>query len=127
MPVAGADSDAEALERIGAAYPGREVVGVPGGVIAFGGGGPHCITQQVPAARHVTAVPPWLDWGRRLAAIAREGLTWSREPFDRDRYERVAAVADELLAGQAGPAAGRPTRSSRPARAIRRRRSTSAP
>ena len=52
----------------------------------------------------MTAVPPWLDWGRRLAAIAREGLTWSQEPFDRDRYERVAAVADELLAGQAGPA-----------------------
>jgi ADP-ribose pyrophosphatase YjhB (NUDIX family) len=52
----------------------------------------------------VTAVPPWLDWGRRLAAIAREGLTWSQEPFDRDRYERVAAVADELLAEQAGPA-----------------------
>jgi ADP-ribose pyrophosphatase YjhB (NUDIX family) len=52
----------------------------------------------------VTAVPPWLDWGRRLAAIAREGLTWSQEPFDRDRYERVAAVADELLAEHAGPA-----------------------
>jgi agmatine deiminase len=49
-PVAGAPTDAEALERLGAAYPGREVVGVPGGVIAFGGGGPHCITQQVPAA-----------------------------------------------------------------------------
>ena len=51
----------------------------------------------------MTPVPPWLDWGRRLAAIAREGLTWSQEPFDRDRYERVAAVADELLAEQAGP------------------------
>jgi agmatine deiminase len=51
VPVAGVPSDAEALERIGAAYPEREVVGVPGGVIAFGGGGPHCITQQVPAAR----------------------------------------------------------------------------
>jgi agmatine deiminase len=50
VPVAGVPSDAEALERIGAAYPDREVVGVPGGVIAFGGGGPHCITQQVPAA-----------------------------------------------------------------------------
>ena len=51
VPVAGAASDAEALERIGAAYPDREVLGVPGGVIAFGGGGPHCITQQVPVAR----------------------------------------------------------------------------
>jgi agmatine deiminase len=50
VPVAGVDSDDEALARIGAAYPGREVVGVPGGLIAFGGGGPHCITQQVPAA-----------------------------------------------------------------------------
>jgi agmatine deiminase len=49
-PVAGVGSDAEALERLAAAYPDREVVGVPGGVIAFGGGGPHCITQQVPAA-----------------------------------------------------------------------------
>jgi agmatine deiminase len=51
VPVAGVASDAEALARIGAAYPDREVVGVPGGVIAFGGGGPHCITQQVPVAR----------------------------------------------------------------------------
>jgi agmatine deiminase len=51
VPVAGLNTDAEALERIGAAYPDREVVGVPGGVIAFGGGGPHCITQQVPVAR----------------------------------------------------------------------------
>jgi agmatine deiminase len=51
VPVAGLTTDAEALERIGAAYRDREVVGVPGGVIAFGGGGPHCITQQVPVAR----------------------------------------------------------------------------
>jgi agmatine deiminase len=48
VPLAGVDTDAEALERIAAAYPGREVVGVPGRVIAYGGGGPHCITQQVP-------------------------------------------------------------------------------
>jgi agmatine deiminase len=49
VPVTGHASDAEALETIGAAYPGREVVGVPGAVLAYGGGGPHCITQQVPA------------------------------------------------------------------------------
>jgi agmatine deiminase len=48
VPVAGADTDEQALEIIAAAYPGREVVSVPGLVLAFGGGGPHCITQQVP-------------------------------------------------------------------------------
>jgi agmatine deiminase len=49
-PVAGVGSDGEALERLAAAWPDREVVGVPGAVLAFGGGGPHCIAQQVPAA-----------------------------------------------------------------------------
>jgi agmatine deiminase len=49
VPVTGADSDADALAIIAAAYPDREVVPVPGAVLAYGGGGPHCITQQVPA------------------------------------------------------------------------------
>jgi agmatine deiminase len=51
VPVVGddADRDADALARIGAAYPGREIVPVPGATLAEGGGGPHCITQQVPA------------------------------------------------------------------------------
>jgi len=49
VPVADQDSDEEALAIIAAEFPGREVVPVPGLVIAFGGGGPHCITQQVPA------------------------------------------------------------------------------
>jgi agmatine deiminase len=49
VPVCGADTDADALARIATSYPGRDVVPVPGAVLAFGGGGPHCITQQVPA------------------------------------------------------------------------------
>jgi agmatine deiminase len=48
VPVAGASTDEPALDLIAAAYPGREVVPVPGLVLAYGGGGPHCITQQVP-------------------------------------------------------------------------------
>jgi agmatine deiminase len=51
VPVAGADTDEQALSVIGAAYPRREVVPVPGLVLAYGGGGPHCITQQVPPHR----------------------------------------------------------------------------
>ncbi|MGO9902997.1 MAG: agmatine/peptidylarginine deiminase [Solirubrobacteraceae bacterium] len=51
VPVSGAETDEQALAVIAAAYPGREVIGVPGLVIAYGGGGPHCITQQVPTRR----------------------------------------------------------------------------
>jgi agmatine deiminase len=47
----GADSDPNALAIIAGAFPAREVVTVPGEVLAYGGGGPHCITQQVPSAR----------------------------------------------------------------------------
>jgi agmatine deiminase len=43
------DMDTEALNRLRALLPGREVVGVPGRTLALGGGGIHCITQQVPA------------------------------------------------------------------------------
>jgi agmatine deiminase len=48
VPVAGAPTDEQALDIIAAVYPGREIVPVPGLVLAYGGGGPHCITQQVP-------------------------------------------------------------------------------
>ncbi|MFE2087354.1 agmatine deiminase family protein [Streptomyces sp. NPDC002596] len=51
VPVAGAPQDLAALEVIAAAYPDREVAGVSAPVIAYGGGGVHCITQQIPVAR----------------------------------------------------------------------------
>jgi len=50
VPVAGTPEEQErALATIAGAYPEREIVGVPGDVLAYGGGGVHCITQQVPA------------------------------------------------------------------------------
>ncbi len=49
VPVTGHPADPDALDTIAAAFPERRVVGVPGEVIAYGGGGPHCITQQIPA------------------------------------------------------------------------------
>ena len=52
VPVGGydPDMDAEALERLGRLLPGREIVGIDGRTLALGGGGIHCITQQVPVA-----------------------------------------------------------------------------
>lgn len=50
VPTAGhRDVDDAALAVLAAAFGDREVVGVPGNVVAYGGGGVHCITQQVPA------------------------------------------------------------------------------
>jgi agmatine deiminase len=52
VPLAGAaspDTDDEALDLLAGALPNREIIGTPGLIIAFGGGGPHCITQQIPA------------------------------------------------------------------------------
>jgi agmatine deiminase len=36
------------LEAIGAAFPGRELVAVPGETLSRAGGGVHCVTQHVP-------------------------------------------------------------------------------
>jgi agmatine deiminase len=49
VPTAPHPADDDMLAIIAAEFPGREVVAVPvGAVLAFGGGGIHCITQQVP-------------------------------------------------------------------------------
>ena len=51
VPTAGHPFDAEALSILESAFPDRDVVGVPGRIVSYGGGGVHCITQQVPALR----------------------------------------------------------------------------
>ncbi len=47
-PLAGTATDEEGLAILRNAWPGREVVGVPGVTLARVGGGVHCVTQQVP-------------------------------------------------------------------------------
>jgi agmatine deiminase len=49
VPTTGDAYDDAALAVVGAAWADRRVVPVPGAVLAHGGGGVHCITQQVPA------------------------------------------------------------------------------
>ncbi len=51
VPTCGHDADEEMIALIGDQYPGRDVFGLDvGAILAFGGGGIHCITQQVPTA-----------------------------------------------------------------------------
>ena len=44
----------DALAQIAAVFGDREVVPVPGRTLNEGGGGPHCITEQVPAGTLVS-------------------------------------------------------------------------
>jgi agmatine deiminase len=53
VPMGGIAQDEIALAQLRDAMPGRELVPVPGVVLHEGGGGPHCITQQVPAGTPV--------------------------------------------------------------------------
>src|SRR5215470_12723502 len=40
----------------------------------------------------------WLAWVRSLQAIAQNGLMFSKDPFDRERYEHVRSIAADILA-----------------------------
>ncbi|MCU0567604.1 MAG: NUDIX hydrolase [Oculatellaceae cyanobacterium Prado106] len=41
--------------------------------------------------------PDWLHWAQRLQAIAQNGLTYSENPFDLDRFRQIRAIAIEML------------------------------
>jgi len=46
--------------------------------------------------------PKWLEWAKKLQAIAQNGLTYSKTVFDTERYESVRRISAEILAEAAG-------------------------
>lgn len=42
----------------------------------------------------------WLHWASELQAIAQAGLTYCKEPFDLQRYQRIQVLAAEMIAYQ---------------------------
>lgn len=48
----------------------------------------------------------WLDWARRVQAIAQSGLAYSPNQYDLERYEALREIAAEMMAaGSAGDVA----------------------
>lgn len=44
----------------------------------------------------------WLHWARKIQAIAQIGLTFSDNPYDRERYAQLRALAEEIFAAHTG-------------------------
>ena len=44
----------------------------------------------------------WLAWARRLQAISQTGLTYAKDPFDKERYEAIREIAAEIMADGVG-------------------------
>jgi ADP-ribose pyrophosphatase YjhB (NUDIX family) len=42
--------------------------------------------------------PNWLTWAKRLAALAQDGLTYSDNEYEIDRYNQVRQIAAEMMA-----------------------------
>ena len=42
-----------------------------------------------------------MKWAKQLQALSQNGLTYARDPFDRERYEQIRHIAAEMLAEKA--------------------------
>ncbi|MDD7401387.1 MAG: NUDIX hydrolase [Eubacteriales bacterium] len=43
---------------------------------------------------------PWLSWAIELQALAQNGLAYTTNPFDRERFERIRQISVEMLSQQ---------------------------
>jgi ADP-ribose pyrophosphatase YjhB (NUDIX family) len=41
-----------------------------------------------------------LEWARKVQAIAQNGLAFTHDPYDRERYTQLAALVEQLLSAQ---------------------------
>jgi len=44
--------------------------------------------------------PDWLLWAREIQATAQTGLAFTKDPYDRERYEALTALAARMLASR---------------------------
>ncbi|MBV9826621.1 MAG: NUDIX hydrolase [Alphaproteobacteria bacterium] len=42
--------------------------------------------------------PDWLLWARELQAMAQIGLTFTKDPYDSERYEKIRGLAAQMMA-----------------------------
>ncbi len=53
------------------------------------------------------AEPEWLVWAREIQAVAQSGLAFTGDPYDKERYEQLRALAAKLMAAHCPTPAAR--------------------
>ena len=63
-----------------------------------------CISINDTNIRYMNKIvqPQWLEWAKELQFIAQAGLTYSKDVFDIERFERIREIAAEMLSLQSG-------------------------
>lgn len=44
----------------------------------------------------------WLKWAKELQFLAQVGLAYTKDDFDKERFERIRAIAAEMMSLQSG-------------------------
>ena len=44
--------------------------------------------------------PRWIGWAREIFSLSQAGLTYTKNPFDRARYERLQQITAEMIASE---------------------------
>lgn len=88
--------------------------GVDGGLALWGGRSPRhikatCYFNQpedvlslVTQRAAIQAHQPWLGWAMELQALGQAGLAYSKDRFDRERFERIRDIAAEMMSLKTG-------------------------
>jgi len=50
----------------------------------------------------MTPSTKWLGWAQKLQALSQAGLTYTTNPFDKERYEMIRSIAAEMIAEGSG-------------------------
>jgi ADP-ribose pyrophosphatase YjhB (NUDIX family) len=45
----------------------------------------------------MTELPQWLIWAQKLDALAQAGLTFTKNPFDIERYHKIRELSSEII------------------------------
>lgn len=49
-----------------------------------------------------TSAGKWLDWAKELQFIAQAGLTYSKDKFDLERFQRIRDISAEIMSEKSG-------------------------